>query len=112
MIVDWARALPAAVTVCDKDGVILEMNEESARVFAADGGASLVGQSLYACHGAESADQIRELLRTERTNVYTIEKAGIRKMIYQAPWYENGRLGGLVEIAFPLPPTVPHLVRD
>jgi hypothetical protein len=112
MNADWARHLPAAVTVCDRDGVILEMNDASARAFADNGGAALVGQSLYGCHGAESADKIRELLRTERTNVYTIEKGGVRKMIYQAPWYENGRLGGLVEIAFELPAALPHFVRD
>jgi PAS domain-containing protein len=107
----WARSLPAAVTVCDRDGVILEMNEASARTFAEDGGAALVGKSLYDCHGAESADKIRELLRTERSNVYTIEKGGVRKMIYQAPWYEGSTLGGLVEIAFELPADVPHFVR-
>ena len=112
MSADWTRSLPAAVTVCDTDGVIVQMNDASARAFADSGGASLVGQSLYGCHGAESAEKIRELLRTERANVYSIEKGGVRKMIYQAPWYDGGTLGGLVEISFELPAEVPHFVRD
>lgn len=47
-----------------------------------------------------------------RINSYTIEKGGAKKLIYQAPWYENGRYRGLVEVSLPLPDTLPHFVRD
>jgi hypothetical protein len=36
----------------------------------------------------------------------------VRKLIYQAPWHENGEYRGLVEIALALPDALPHFVRD
>ena len=46
-----------------------------------------------------------------KTNAYTIEKEGLRKLIYQSPWYENGEFAGLVEMFVVLPETMPHYVR-
>jgi hypothetical protein len=46
------------------------------------------------------------------TNVYTIEKAGVKKLVYQAPWYKDGRYSGVVEISFEVPFELPHFVRD
>jgi len=46
------------------------------------------------------------------TNVYTIEKAGIKKMIYQTPWYQNGKVAGLVEISIEIPFDMPHFIRS
>ena len=45
-------------------------------------------------------------------NVYTIEKHGIKKLIYQAPWYRDGEFAGLVELAIELPAELPHFVRS
>ena len=45
-------------------------------------------------------------------NIYTIEKGGVRKMIYQAHWRTGGRPAGLIEITFELPEPVPHFHRD
>jgi hypothetical protein len=44
-------------------------------------------------------------------NAYTIEKNGKKKMIYQTPWYSNGKYSGLVEISLPLPEELPHFIR-
>ena len=56
-------------------------------------------------------DIIRDLLRTGGQNVYTIEKEGVRKMIYQSAWKEEGKVMGLREISIVLPEEIPHHVR-
>ncbi|MCK9461982.1 MAG: PAS domain-containing protein [Proteobacteria bacterium] len=107
----WAETIDVAVTVCDRGGVILEMNEKSKATFAKDGGGALVGRSLFDCHGPASAELIRTLLAEGRTNAYTIEKGGVRKLIFQTPWHANGAVAGLVELSMVLPEAMPHHVR-
>jgi transcriptional regulator with PAS, ATPase and Fis domain len=112
MQINWKDELPAAITVCDTDGIILEMNKKSAASFAKDGGYELIGKNLYNCHSQDSVSKINELIIEGKTNVYTIEKNGVRKLIYQSPWYENGELKGLVELTFEIPPDIPHFIRS
>ena len=108
----WIQHFPGAVTVCDRAGVILEMNDKSAQTFAKDGGADLVGANLFDCHNLQSQAKIRALLDSGQTNVYTVEKNGLKKLIYQSPWYDDeGRLGGLVELSLEVPGDMPHFVR-
>jgi transcriptional regulator with PAS, ATPase and Fis domain len=108
---NWADAIDVAITVCDRDGRILAMNERSKATFAKDGGGALVGRSLFDCHGAASAAQIRALIAEGRTNAYTIEKAGVRKLIYQTPWRAGGAVAGIVELSLVVPGSMPHRVR-
>jgi len=107
----WADTIDVAVTVCDRDGRILEMNEKSKATFAKDGGGALVGRSLFDCHGPASAALIRQLVADGRSNTYTVEKGGIRKLICQTPWYAGGAVAGLVELSIVLPEGMPHRVR-
>lgn len=107
----WVRDVVFAVTVCDRDGVILEMNEKSVATFERDGGRALVGQSLLGCHPEPARSKLEELLATARTNAYTIEKDGVKKLIYQTPWYRDGAYQGLVELSLPIPCELPHFVR-
>lgn len=108
----WTKELPFAITVCDKDGKVIEMNERSIKTFEKSGGAKLIGQSLFGCHPGKSADKLAALLLAGESNCYTIEKAGIHKMIYQSPWFENGVYMGFVELSFVIPAQVPHFVRS
>jgi hypothetical protein len=48
-------------------------------------------------------------MEKQRTNVYTIEKAGRKKLIFQAPWYEDGIFAGLVELSLDIPSVMPLL---
>jgi hypothetical protein len=48
----------------------------------------------------------------QKPNVYTIEKAGVKKLVYQAPWYQDGVYAGVVELAVEIPFKMPHFVRD
>ncbi len=107
----WVKELKAAITVCDREGVALEMNDRAAETFASDGGRALVGKSILDCHPERARALFEELLRTGGTNVYTIEKNGVKKLIYQAPWFVDGEYRGIVELSLPIPFEVPHFVR-
>jgi uncharacterized protein YndB with AHSA1/START domain len=109
--VRWSGEFPGAVTVCNAQGVILEMNNTSAKTFAADGGRGLIGSNLLDCHPEPSRTLVADLLARPRVNAYTIEKRGVRKLIYQAPWFEGGVFSGLVELSLEIPADMPHFVR-
>ncbi len=108
---NWFDEFPSAVTVCDTNGTIIYMNEKSSKTFSKDGGKSLIGKSLYDCHPETANVKIKELLSTGKSNSYTIEKNGIKKLIHQSPWYENNELKGLVEISIEIPFDMNHFVR-
>lgn len=108
----WVAGFPGAVTVCDRQGVIVEMNAKSAATFAGDGGLALVGSDLLQCHPEPSRTLVADLLASPRVNAYTIEKHGIHKLIYQAPWFEGGAFAGLVELSLEIPATLPHFLRE
>jgi PAS domain-containing protein len=107
----WVEAFPGAVTVCDREGVILEMNDRSVRSFAEDGGAALIGRNVLECHPEPARSKLAALLASGRTNVYTIEKNGVKKLIYQAPWHRDGEYAGFVELSLEIPFELPHFVR-
>lgn len=109
---EWVRELPGAITVCDREGVILEMNERAAEGHADDGGRALIGRNALDCHPELARSKMRELLKSHKSNVYTIEKCGVRKLVYQAPWFKNGVFAGLVELVLDLPQDLPHFVRQ
>jgi len=108
----WVREFPMAVTVCDTEGRILEMNDRSREVFAADGGAALVGRNVLDCHPEPSRTKLEGMMAGRRANVYTIQKNGKRKLIYQAPWHEDGVYAGFVELSLEIPWDMPHFDRD
>lgn len=109
IIPDWAKELNCAVTVCDTRGIVLYMNDKSKDTFKSAG--DLIGKNLMPCHNENSKAIIARLLETAGTNVYTIEKNGQKKMIYQTVWKKDGEVAGLVEISIVLPPDIPHYVR-
>lgn len=108
---EWVRAFPGAVTVCGRDGIILEMNERSVTSFADDGGVALIGTNALDCHPEPSRSKLAAMLASGRTSVYTIEKNGVKKLIYQAPWYRDGAYAGFVELSLEIPFELPHFVR-
>ncbi len=109
---EWVKEFPGAITVCDRDGIILTMNDKAIATFASDGGATLIGKNVLDCHPEPSRTTLRELLVSGQANCYTIEKNGVHKLIYQSPWYVHGEYAGLVEISLEIPPSLPHFVRS
>lgn len=108
---DWIREAAMSVTVCDRGGVILEMNERARKTFEKSGGGELVGKNLLDCHPEPAKTKVREMLAKPYTNAYTIEKNGVKKLIYQAPWHKDGQYAGIVELSLEIPLDMPHFVR-
>lgn len=109
---DWIKEFPAAIIVCDSEGIITNMNDKSALSFAKDGGYDLIGKNLHDCHKQSSNDKIKEIIDNKKSNIYTIEKNGNKKFIFQSPYFANGEVKGLVEIVFEIPFEIPHFVRS
>ncbi len=108
---EWIDEFPGAITVCDATGVLLEMNDKAARTFEADGGRGLIGSNMLACHPDRARSTAERLLAARERNVYTIEKNGVRKLIYQSPWFRDGAYAGFVELSLEIPAALPHFVR-
>lgn len=105
---DWIRSFPAAITVCDTEGILLEMNERAVRTF----GPGLLGTNVLDCHPGESRTLLADMLANPRPNAYTIEKKGVRKLIWQSPWYKDGVYAGYVELSLEVPEDLPHRERE
>lgn len=107
---NWFKECPIAITICDKEGTIIEMNDKSRETFIKDG-KELIGENLMNCHPARAQEIIKSLMNNHETNAYTIEKNGVKKLIYQMPWYKNKEFAGLIEISIILPDNMPHYIR-
>jgi len=108
----WVKEFPGAVTVCDPDGIIIEMNDKAAKVFKEDGGRLLIGKNVLDCHPEPARSELIGLMQAQKRNIYTIEKNGIKKLIYQSPWYHEGQYAGFIEISIEIPFEMPHFVRS
>lgn len=100
-----------AVTICKTDGEIIEMNEKSRKTFEKSGGEMLIGSNVLDCHPEPARTKLKTMLQEPITNAYTIEKNGIKKLIYQTPWFENGEYLGFMELSLEIPMEMKHLVR-
>ncbi len=109
---NWETSFVASITVCDADGIILEMNEASGKEFAAYGGQTLIGSNVLDCHPEPSRSKLAMMIKEQKENIYSIEKNGKKKLVYQTPWYKDGQYAGFVEMILPLPADVPHFKRD
>lgn len=108
----WVKEFAGAITVCDPDGIILEMNDRAAESFKNDGGRALIGKNVLDCHPESARLKIKNLAEERQPNVYTIEKNGVKKLIYQSPWYKDGEYAGFLELTLEIPFEMPHFVRD
>ncbi|MBQ8493465.1 MAG: PAS sensor protein [Alistipes sp.] len=104
----WGDTLKTcAITVCDLDGVVLYQNKRSVEV-----NGDVRGRSMIPCHSQRSREIIARLMSEGANNAYTISKRGLKKLIYQTPWYESGEVAGLVEFSLEIPEDMPHYVRE
>lgn len=109
----WLEEDESAITICDLDGVIVYMNEKSRKSFAKydDSGVN-VGSNLIECHPEPARSKLLNMLKVPQTNIYTIEKSGIHKIIRQSPWLKDGVFSGVTEVSFEIPAKMPHFIRD
>jgi len=108
----WQDDFSGAVTVCSADGTIIYMNKKSVETFEKYGGKELVGTNVLDCHPEPARKKLEEMLASGEKNAYTIEKNGIRKLIYQAPWYQSGKCCGFVELSLEIPREIQNYSRE
>ncbi len=108
---DYFKEVNLAVTVCDKEGKIIEMNDKSQKTFLKPGQEELIGKNVLDCHPEPAHSLLADMLQNPRTNVYTIEKNGVKKLIYQTPWYADGEFMGFIELSMEIPFEMRHMVR-
>jgi hypothetical protein len=108
----WVKEFSGAVTVCNPDGIIIELNDKAARSYEKDGGRALIGKNVLDCHPEPARSKMANLLKTRQPNVYSIEKNGLKKIIYQSPWFLNGEYAGFLELSMEIPFEMQHFVRD
>jgi transcriptional regulator with PAS, ATPase and Fis domain len=101
-----------AITISDINGKIIYMNDKAKITFKNEGGANLIGKSLYDCHSQNSISIIQEIMKTGIPHTYSIEKKGIHKIIHQSPLIQNGLLVGIMELSIEVPPILEHFNRD
>jgi len=105
---EWFEHLPCSLIVCDRKYRILYMNDRAVRDHAGDGGEKLVGTDLMDCHPPEAQAKLRKVLASGLPNVYTSETEGKKKLVYQCPWRQGRRVGGLVQLVIELPKALPN----
>lgn len=103
----WADELDCAATVCDREGIVLYQNRRSIEV-----NGDVRARSLIPCHNERSRGIIARLLAEGGRNVYTIQKRGVHKLIYQTVWRREGTIAGLVEFSMEIPEEMPHFIRS
>jgi sensor histidine kinase regulating citrate/malate metabolism len=108
---NWLDGIQVAITYCDADGIINDMNSASIEVFSKDGGEKLIGENILDCHPEPGRTKLKELMDHPRLNVYSIEKNGRKKLIYQAPVMDGEKYLGILEISLPIPNDIPHFIR-
>jgi len=108
----WTKEVPFAITVTDANGIIIDMNDRSAVTFEKDGGRDLIGKQVLDCHPEPARSRLESLLKEGSSNIYTIEKKGVKKIIVQTPWRVEGKLAGMVELSIELPADMQHFVRE
>lgn len=109
----WLDEDEAAITICNLEGIIVYMNNRSKKAFAKYGDSGdMVGSSLIDCHPEPSRSKLLRMFEVPQTNIYTVEKKGVKKIIRQSPWYQNGVFSGIVEVSFEIPEVMAHHVRE
>ena len=111
IFMEWIEKLNGNVIVSDAKGTIIYLNEKAISNYEKEGGKNLIGKNLMDCHNDSSRQKILEIMTTRKNNVYTIEKKGKKKIIYQSPWFRDGEFRGIIEFSLEIPFDMPHHIR-
>jgi hypothetical protein len=108
---DYFEGADVAVTICAKDGTIMDMNGKSRKTFLKPGQDEIIGKNVLDCHPEPARSMLADMLENPRTNVYTVEKEGLKKLIFQTPWLDGGEYAGFMDLSMVLPENIPNRVR-
>ena len=109
---NWTKEINATITVCDENGIIVDLNDKALKEFEDDGGKKLIGTKLLDCHPDPLKEKVQNLLSAKKMNCYTVEKNGKKKFVCHAPWFDDGEYKGFLEMIIGIPFDMPHYVRD
>lgn len=98
-MINWFDEVAFPVTVCDKTGIIVYMNQASIDEFEPDGGKELLGKSLMDCHPQPAREILVEMLEKQIPHTYISRADGKEYFVHEAPWFENGKYQGFVEVS-------------
>ena len=112
MDINWTKEFDAAITICSEDGKIIYMNDKSVKTFEKDGGENLIGTNIFDCHPEPAKQKLYDLIKNKQANCYSIEKNGLKKLIYQSPWYDAGTYKGIIELSITLPDGLQNFIRE
>jgi hypothetical protein len=107
----WVEEFPGAITVCDSAGTILELNRSAVESLRTEGGKKLIGSNLMDCHPEPARSKLKRLMKNRQTNVYTVTKGRIRKIVLQVPWYRGKKYRGFVEVSLKISGKIPNVIR-
>lgn len=110
-MIDFLKEADLAMTVCDREGRIIYMNNQSKEVNQKPG-TDLMGKNILDCHPEPARSLLVHMMENGEKHVYTIEKKGKKKLIYQIPWYQEGEYMGFVELSMIIPFEMDHKVRS
>ena len=79
--INWYGQFNGSITVCDRKGIVVYMNQRAIEQFQKYGGGNLIGESLVDCHPEPSRTKLLSMLDEQIENIYTTEKNGIRKIV-------------------------------
>ncbi len=106
----WIDNFPGGITVCDCEGIILDMNAKAEQIQNLGRG-ELIGASLFNCHPESAREQLRVLLENPQPSIYTFEKNGKTVLIYHVPLFESDKFQGFIELFLDIPNQIPHFIR-
>ena len=107
----WIRDFNATITVCDREGMILDMNNKACRVFEKNGGSKLIGTNVLDCHPEPAMKKLKQMMEARVENCYTTEKNGVKKLVFQTPWFIDEEYMGFIELQIEIPLNMPHFQR-
>ena len=81
----WQEEFPAAITVTNAEGIIIEMNRKSAGTFASNGGKDLIGKNVLDCHPGIAQEKIQQIAQNKKANIYTIQKGRDKEINLSIP---------------------------
>lgn len=99
----WSEEISFPVTICDKNGIIVAMNQKSKEIFKKDGGGELIGKSLLDCHPEPSKTKLLTMLENHQPNTYISNSGERNQLVHEVPWYVKGEYMGFVEVIIALP---------
>ncbi|MCD6355940.1 MAG: hypothetical protein J7L66_01535 [Anaerolineaceae bacterium] len=108
---DWFKILPIGIMISNAEGTILEMNDKCVENYSGAGGNALLGKNAITCHQGASLEKVKKLYNHPFLNVYTINKKGKKKLIYQCPYFIDSEFAGMIELSLPIPEDIPHFNR-